>query len=379
MRYIAVSGIFFTALLLNFLAPPGVAAPFNFRGLDIKVKTAVNEAYDDNITSAGENKKGDFVTSLALGLDVKDEGKTRSLKLSGNIRQQVFAQKHSYNNISQGLSLSFRNEFSKYDRITLKNAFSHTYEPRSFKEAFGRTSGRYSYYRNRFNLDYTRDISRQLSLSVSYANELNEISGKDLNDSYLNRLGFEADYFFSSATVFLFSYEFAGRNFNSGEDASTHTIAAGIKHYLSRQFYFDGKTGVDFVDSYSGRNYTKPIISISLADEIDENTRAAISFTKEYSANSYRENLFSYRQISAFFTRRLLERLGCSFSGFYGRGEYTSSNITDKLRGVSVGFSYDLRKNLKGKLTYTYSKTDSTPASREYTKNVVSAGLSAEF
>lgn len=355
------------------------ASAFDYRDIDMSLRAGISETYDDNITSVHENEKEDFITTLSLGLGAKLEGKTRSLNLAANVTQQLFADYDNFNNTSQDLTIDFQQEFSKYDRISLRDTFTHTYEPRSFEDAFGRTTGRYSYYRNRFSLDYTRDIAKQLSLSARYANEVDEISRKDLSDSSLNRAGLEATYFLSSATILLCFYDFTYRDFDPGASASTNTIAAGLRHYLTSQLYLDAQAGLDLINSYNDEGYCRPLIQASLTSDIDENSRAAISFSKRYYTNAYTQDLFDYWKVLATFTRQLFKRLSCSLSGFYGKGEYVAANITDKLRGASIGLTYDLTKKIKANLGYTYSNVDSTQATREYTKNRIYLKLSMEF
>ena len=113
--------------------------------------------------------------------------------------------------------------------------------------------------------------------------------------------------------------------------------------------------------------------------EIDENTYASLSFAKEYQTNPNTEDLFDYRQAAIRFGRKISRRLTYFLSGFYGEGEYIALNITDRLRGANVVISYNLKKNLELKLTHTYSDTQSTIDTREYTKNVTSLGLNMKF
>jgi len=354
---------------------------FLYKGLDIKVGGTVSEMYDDNITRANssDNKKGDFTTRLTLGLGVKYEGKTRTLDFAGRINQYIFAKHDNFNNMSEKLELNFQNEFSQYDSIRLKDTFTHAYEQNNFDETFEGAEGRYGYYINKFNLDYAREISKQFTVIARYTNQIDEYSRGDLKDSYLNTLGFEADYIYSADTVFFMLYDFSKRTYDEARDISIHTVAAGIRRYLTRQLYFDGTGGLDFITSFEDTEDTGEYIQGSLTDEIDENTALSLSFTKRKQTISYREDFFDSWRISGLFKRQLLKRLGCSLSGFYGEGEYKSLNLTDSLRGANIVFSYDLRKNLRGDLTYTYSDTDSTDKARGYTKNVISSGLTIEF
>ncbi|HHT9138492.1 MAG TPA: outer membrane beta-barrel protein [Candidatus Wunengus sp. YC60] len=73
------------------------------------------------------------------------------------------------------------------------------------------------------------------------------------------------------------------------------------------------------------------------------------------------------------------ERFGSSVSLFYGSADYISSGFEQRLLGATPAFTYDINKNLKGNLTYTYSFSDSNIETAGYTKNTVFLGLTAEF
>jgi uncharacterized protein (PEP-CTERM system associated) len=75
----------------------------------------------------------------------------------------------------------------------------------------------------------------------------------------------------------------------------------------------------------------------------------------------------------------MLERLGCSLSIFYGEGEFVSSTFKQKLLSTNSSLKYDISRNLKGNLTYTYSQLDSNVETFGYSKNTVFLGLVAEF
>ena len=367
--------------LILFLLMSSIAYSFPYKGLDIKIKGAVGEMYDDNITSAIDNgnKKEDFITNLTLGLGVKYEGKTNSLEFMGNINHQIFTEHNNFDNTSGEFSLNLQSEFTEHERISLKNVFIHTFEPSDFEEALGRTTGRYSFDRNIFNLNYTRDITKELSLNIRYANELNKFVREDLKDSSLNTIGFGTGYSINPTTNFLFSYDFRKREFEDGKDASTHTISTGVRQYITPRLYFDGKFGIDRIISYDNKKYTKPIIGISITDEIDKKTTASLSFLKQYQTGAYRESLFNSWRTSGALTRELLERLGGFLSAFYGKGEYVTLEITEKFWGATIGFTYDFMERLKGNFTYTHFNKNSTVLTEEYSKNTIFLGLTTEF
>jgi hypothetical protein len=366
-------------LSIFLLALSWPALAYQVGNVEINTSAAVRETFDDNITYLNTDPKGDFITTATLGLSAKYEGKAQSLDFLGQVHQEIFARNDNFDNTSYDFNLNFQKELSHYDRISIKNLFLHAQEPRSSEDAFGRTSGRYSYYKNRFSLGYSHDFSEQISLTGSYANEADLFSLSGQSDSYLNRIGVSLEDALSSTAILLFSYDLSYRNFDPGKNALTNTLATGLRYYFTKQLYLEGNTGLDIIDSYDNRTYFKPLINLSLIDDVDKNTRANITFSHKYSTNAYEQNIFNYTQISGSVTRRLLERLAVSLNGFYGEGKYIGIDIKDKLTGAGIGFAYDIGHNIKATLNYNYERTHSNVDTREYAKNSISLGLEVDF
>ena len=98
----------------------------------------------------------------------------------------------------------------------------------------------------------------------------------------------------------------------------------------------------------------------------------------KHNTNPYSEGIFETRRTSLAFTRQFLERLQGSILFFYGTFESSSSNVEQTLIGASQKILYEINKNLKGNLEYTFSNSAiaETPG---YTKNTIFLGLTAEF
>ncbi len=362
---------------------------YKYKGFDLGVKeVSVGETFDDNINFAKNDKQEDFITYAGIVLGAQYEGKTRTFELTGKITDQIFAKQADQNNVTQFIDLNFKNEFSKRDRISLNNVFTHFEAPSStdttdggyFSAQFGRTGGRFEFFRNQFNITYSNDISKQLSFIVKYANEINVFSGTDRDNSILHKPGLGMSYIFSpTATIFFFSYTFTNIQFENDTDATINTIGPGIKQYITKKLYFDGSTGIDFIDSFDDENLTKPFVQASLTYILEEKTRASISFNKKYETNPYFDDIFNSWRTSVSLTRQMLKRLGCSSSFFYGEGEEISSTFEHKLLGLSSTLKYDISRNLRGSLAYTYSQQDTDDEASGYSKNTFFFGLVAEF
>lgn len=368
------------SLIIAILSMPTYIYSYQLGDVELALKAGAQEGYDSNITYVKSGRKSDFFTSLNAAIEATLEGKTNFLQLTGSINHHFYQKNSDFDYTSEELTAQLLTELTDYDRITLKNTFSHTYEPRSFEESFGSTAGRYSYYRNRFLTTYTKDLTKELTLIGRYAYNIDDPSRSDLLNSYLHRLGCAANYSLSAQTIITGMYDFYYRQFGqSGPDATVHTLAPGIRQFFTNQLYFDARAGANFITSYNNRRYTKPHYFLSLTDEIDETTSSSISFTQEYSTTPSTEDVFDYWQVALNLVKQLNRRLGASASGFIGQGEYPTLAITDKLKGVSAGLTYDITEDITASLNYTYSRTDSSLDSREYAKNLIVSRIAITF
>lgn len=359
---------------------------YNYKGFDIKItEVSVKETYDDNIAFTKKNKLEDFITYVGFELGMNYVGKTRTFKLTGEITDQIFAKQPSQNNITQYVNLNFTNEFSKRDRISINNVFMHFEAPSStdvgyFSQQFGRSTGRFEQFQNKFDMTYSKDVSKQISCFVKYANEINVFSGTDQENSLLNRPGLGISYSFSpTATIFSFLYDFTNIQFENNEDATIHTIGPGVRQYITKKLIFDGGTGVDIIDSFDDEKLTKLYLRSALTYIIEEKTQASLYFNKKYDTNPYFASIFNSWGVSASLTRQILERLGGSLTVFYGDGEFVSSDVEQEFFGVNSSLTYRISRVLRGGVTYTYSQLDSNEETAGYSKNTVILGLSAKF
>lgn len=346
---------------------------------DVRFRAGLRESFDDNITSVREGGKQDFITSARVGMDAVYEGKTASLRLSGSIRQNTFLDNRDFNNTAQDLSANFLAEPSKYDTFSLSDTFSRSEEPRSFEDAFGSTAGRYRIQRNKLTFGYARDITSRFGLRARYANAIDSYSRHDMADSYSNSAGLELGYQASSRLSILGSYDLSRRDFDPGSHAITHSLGAGARVFLTPQLSLNPGAGINFITSYDGSSHRRPFLAMALQGELDKNTRADISLAKRYDTNSYSQDLFGYWQASSGIERALTERLRADCSLFYGKGEYKSLGIRDTFSGASIGLNYDVKDDIRASLAYSRSDTSSNIFSREYEKNVISAGLDVKF
>jgi len=361
----------------SFLVFPTKA--FALLGFDFDINSAVSTSYDDNVTFVKDNKKSDSVTNLIIGLGAKQEGKSYKLNLEGNFIQHLYANNSSFNNNSQDIKMDFHKEFTKYDQLSITNRFVHAEAPRSFEDDFGRDSGRFDYYRNVLDTEYTREVNKHVSIVGRYGNENYTASKDSIKDSLLHRVGFDINYILSSATAYLMGYEFMTRNVDDGGNADVHTISTGVNHFLTKQLNMDIRAGVSQIEGFDGSNASEPSINVALTNDFSETDSASITYKLTSKPSTFRADIFDAWRIAVNLKRQLLERLKLTVSVFFGEGEFKASGIEDKKMGTRTLLSYDVRENAKAFIAYTFSEVDSNLDSRDYRRNLVELGMNIAF
>ncbi len=346
---------------------------------DLDIIGSAGVAYDDNVTLAETDPEEDVVNNLRAGLGLKHIGKTHSLALEGGITQQLYSDNDDFNNLSQDLKLEANKDLTEYDRFKITESFIHAEEPTSFEDAFGRTAGRYSSYKNRLSVVREHDFSKQYSGELHYHNALNFYSRDDINDSVLHRFGGGTTYTHSSKTSFQGVYDLTYHHFLKQPDVIINSLTPGLRYYLTPQLFADFKAGVDLIDSFDDRFYARPLFSFELANQADENTELSLKFDQRHITSASRLDLFDSWRTSLRFNRKMSERTEAFLNGFYGEGEYINLDIKEVLQGVGTGITYALNRSLKATLQYSYTNSDSDDNSDDYHRNYSSLALALIF
>ena len=335
--------------------------------------------YDDNITFVKKNRISDVVTQLSLGAGFKQESKTYAVNFQGALTENIFAQHSSHSNFDQNISLDGRKDVTEYDHLSARETFAHSEEPYTLQDAFGRTTGRYGTYRNRLDLQYAHDITKQWSAKLKYLQSNDIFSRSDLNDSVQYIPGIETFYALDSMTQVMAGYDYAHSFFDAGTDAGDHTLSAGLRRYLTNKWYVDFKSGVDFINAFNGRDFTKPRFDVGLTHEPDENTAFNLKYVKQYSIGPFTQDVFNnWRWVLSAF-KQITARWKGNLSGFYGKGKYIFSDISDQLGGVNLNVQYALSERMSVSSSYRYERNNSNVGSREYSRNMILLGFTFAF
>ncbi len=365
-----IYSVYFMLLTSNALA-------FDMSEIELTPEITVSETYDDNISYASAHELSDFITRINPGVTAEYDADEFRWDIYADVTQVMFARHNEFDNTSESVAFNGQLDLSKHDRLTLSEKFSHTYEPVSFDEAFGRTLGRYSYYTNNIVVEYIRDITSQCEAKVYYGHRSDQFAGHVAEDSYMNTAGAQIDYSLTSRTRVYAYDEFSKRTYEYGFDLSKNRAAAGIEQDITNQLSCTAEAGIDFISADS--DYQKPLISLSLNDRIDESTDASLSYVQEYAISQYQQDCFDSWMTSAKLSRHPSPRIQYGCALFYGEGKYSNAAFHEQFIGNEIWLNYSINKNTDIIAAYTLAKVLSGDADREYTKNKILTGVRAKF
>jgi hypothetical protein len=384
-----------------------------YEGLSLKVNGQVAESYSTNVTyaSRSEDRVEDFLTNFSLSGGLIYDGIRRTVELNGFLYRQLLTNKGTLENSSERIYFISRNDFSKYDSITISDTYVHTQVPGTlvdkglnyeqcqklidlygrdqvtklypecdkFAEQFGRTIGRLDSFSNTINLVYNRNLGERFNITAGYIFSQRWSPEEGATDSDVNLLRFGANYGLSAATNFSLAYSYQNSSYDPGSNINLKRVNAGIRHYITERLYVEIEAGKDFSSSTDSTD-----IEASVSGDIDKKTSVRIAYSRGADVSSETEDVFRNWRVSGNVKRELMEDLNVSFSGFYGQGDFVSANITDTFVGGSFDISYNfwrgkLGELVSGRMGYTYSNLDSTDGARGYSRTGLDAGLSVSF
>ncbi len=371
MNKIVTAGIL---VILIFIVYPDAG---DVHALDFALSGSVNETYDDNITYEKSNQREDFITSLIAALSLNHTGRTSEIDVTARTTQQIFARYFDkFNNNSQDVNLNFTDQLTEYNKLTIKDTFNHTYDPRSFEDEFGKGGGRFSYLLNRSAATFISEINKLIVVNTRYTGEQYLPSRRNRSDSYLNSGGMQVDFNWNSYTMTSIMYDYSNRNFNPGADATVHSPAVLYRQYILNQLYFDLKGGVDFINSYNDQQYTKPFVIFGIHNEIDRNSRFSVTITKQYYPDTYTQDISDNWRVSGIFVQQVGRRILLNLNAFYGRGEYIQRDEKYTLEGIITSISYEMLSNIDISIQYSFTKSEGY---YQYLKNSFMMGITGRI
>ena len=300
-----------------------------------------------------------------------------------------------------GVNLTHR--FSERLRFSSRNFISYELEPDySYGYASSRTIGEYFYWStdNSIGFRWSERVATYTGLGLTGTT----YPDVDDNDRFTWQVYNQFRYQFTPQTVLTADYRYSQTSASGiASDSSDQYLLGGIEHRFSPSSIGIVRAGVQFRDVDRGDNSTSPYVEAALNSQINEKFRIR-SFAR-YGIESY-DTVQSFEDSGKFYTVEYDDRetLRFGLSGDYaispmfslfggldyiptsyrsGRvltGGYIGSVDQDEdILNAYVGLSVKFNETLTGTMSYTYTNSSSDVYGRDYDRNRISVGVSAEF
>lgn len=294
--------------------------------------------------------------------------------------------------------------FTERLRLVSRNFISYELEPDySYGFATTRQISEYLFYQtdNAIGFRWTERFATYTGFKVEGLEYDDDVPNSDRTIVTLyNQFRYQV----SPTTVLTSSYRYS-QTYGSGlaSDSTNQYFLVGVEHRFSPSTILITRAGAQFrdVDGINGNSGTSPYVQTSLSSQV--NQQFSVRAFARYGIEDY-DTVFGLGGGSVQFDERATLRIGVSAnyqvsrtlslfgsldvvntsfdSGriVQGPGLGTGSGSADEtLYNVSVGASVRFTDYLYGTVTYSYTDSDSDLAGRNYDRNRVSVGLTAEF
>jgi hypothetical protein len=296
-----------------------------------------------------------------------------------------------------GINLTHR--FNERLRFASRNFISYEMEPDyAYGYATSRQSGEYFYWQTDNSIGYrwTERLGTYTGFSLTGANY--DYSDSDL---FTWQLYNQFRYVVGPQTVLTADYRYAESSASGlASDSTDQYLLIGAEQRFSPNTIGIIRAGAQFHDVDGGDNSTSPYLELAVNSQV--NQQFQIRGFARYGLENYDTVVFPQGGASlAQYDERRTFRLGISaeyafspvFSVFGGVDYVPTSyesgrnipagtaapDLDDNLVNAYIGASMKFNSYLTGTVSYNYTNADSDVAGRDYDRNRVSVGVSAEF
>jgi hypothetical protein len=373
--------------------------------MPLKWVVGSNLIYDDNVSPGVGSKDGSFAFNPYVGLSFVSMTPQTTWDVYARLGLIYYfdepASGDEFSSQSRaGINLTHR--FSERLRFSSRNFISYELEPDySYGYASSRVIGEYFYWQTDNSVGYrwTERFATYTGLRLSGLN----YSDVANNDRFTWELYNQFRYQFSPQTVLTADYRY-GQTSGDGvsSDSTNQYLLAGVEHRFSPNTIGIVRAGAQFRDVDNGDDTTSPYLEFALNSQVNQQLRVR-AFAR-YGIESYDTvQVHPTAGLVEFDDRRTL-RFGLSgeyaispmFSLFGGVDyiptSYESatskttppfagpiSDVDEDIFNAYIGLSVKFNDYLSGHASYNFTNSDSGFASRDYDRNRISVGVSAEF
>jgi len=403
MKTKIILSLFFSAAAAN---AAGLYLPNDTESsVPISWSIGVDAIWDDN-TSPGGASDGDQTFSLNpyVSLSFVSVTPQTTLDVYARLGAIYYIDEPSapgadskFGQVRLGVDLTHR--FNERLRFSSNNFLSYELEPDySYGFASDRVSSEYLFWQTDNSIGYrwTERVGTYTGLT------LNGLNYSDLEDqdrftwTFYNQFRYQL----SPQTVLTGTHRYSETSASGlATDSTNQYLLVGIEHRFSPNTVLTVNTGAQLreKDGIGGNNSTNPYLEMALRTQV--NQQFGVSAFVRYGSEDY--DTIVATPLPSEYDDRLTLRVGVSanyqiseylslFAGLnvistsYESGRLANTVIpvddaSETLLNASIGASIKFTDHIYGTVTYNFTNSDSDIANRNYDRNRISVGVSAQF
>jgi len=298
--------------------------------------------------------------------------------------------------------VNLTHNFNERLRFSSRNFLAYELEPDySYGFATNRQVGEYFYWQTDNSLGY-RWTERFATISGISLTGLDYDSAVPNADRFTWTVYNQGRYQVSSQTVLTASYRYSETTGNGvATDSTNQYLLVGLEHRFTPNTIAIVNVGAQIrdVDGINGDSNTNPYAEVNLRTQV--NTQFAVRTFLRYGVEDY-DTVFAGPALTNIqYDERLTLRVGVSGTyevsqslSLYGGVDFISTSFDsgrdlatgaaavsadETLVNAYIGASLKLTEILTGSLTYNFTDSNSDLLGRDYDRNRITVGLSAEF
>jgi hypothetical protein len=373
--------------------------------LPLKWVVGANLTYDDNITPGFGDEQDSFAINPYVGVSFINITPQTTWDVYARLGLIYYFDKpdapgtEDLNSQSRaGVNLTHR--FSERLRFSSRNFISYELEPDySYGYASTRQLGEFFYWQtdNSIGFRWTERFGTYTGLRLTGADY--DVAN---NDRFTWELYNQFRYQLTPQTVLTGDYRYAQTSGDGrSSDSTDQYVLLGAEHRFSPNTIGIIRAGAQFRDVDDGSSSTSPYLELALNSQVTQQLSVR-AFTR-YGIEAYDTVLFHPDAGLVEFDDRRTLRIGVSgeyafspmlsvFGGIdyiptsYQEGRSVSapfvsnpSDLDDDIFNVYVGVSVKLTETVTATASYTFTDSRSDVVGRDYDRNRISVGVSAEF
>lgn len=371
--------------------------------LPIQWLAGTSVIYDDNVNPGSGSEDGSMAVNPYVGLSFLTSTPQSTLDVTARLGMIYYfdapGTMDDMNNQSRA-AINYTHRFSERLRYVSRNFISYELEPDySYGYASSRATGEYLYWQseNSIGFRWTERVATYTGLRLT-ATDFDDAEAAN-SDRFTWELNNQFRYQLNTQTVLTCDYRYGQTTGNGvASDSTNQYLLLGAERRFSLNTIGIIRAGAQFRDVDGRDKETSPYVEFALNSQLtqawglrsfarygiedSETIQVLDGGTAEYAdRRTLRFGLSSEYVISPMFSLNGgIDYIPTDYNGGeYVDGSGSAPGFSDDLINAYIGVSVRFNDMITGMVSYNFTDSSSDDDRREYNRNRISVGVSAEF